>query len=593
MPSYVEELALRWRRNPDEQATVALCDAVRGSEHTALMLEVGNHARDKLAASVPALVAAARMFMRALRHAEAQSLLVRAGRLAPREGVIYRILGEVLLRRGDAERAEKVFERAVAFGIRDSATLLWLERARVFKPMHVNAGTRAVAVEVERTSPAARDSYLPGDAFSDVDTSLRDAPTQPRGEAPTQPHGDAPTQPRGEVPPPTTRGVAPPVPLAARSAAPRPTAPRETPPPGAGLKGDPALPLVSGFAAARDAMDATTVVPRSHGFSARGTGGPYAAKTWDRPTPMGLGPPPPAVHAHTPPLEGSVGLDLAGAVPSYRMPAAAAPSAPSVGIAPRASNAIPQFSSHAAGAAPEASPPPLHPFFVATRPVDVPKVTPNRRGAYSVEAGVGAGVNGTTRETGARVPSPKELLEALALVGVFEPQGAQATPLHWDKATPRRRWRSGIFLVFMMLAMASGAYGIFRHVEEKRRLAHGTAERMLAQIDGELHAGKAAALSDTEKTFSQVFDLESRSPRAALLWLRERALAGLLKGGRDVAFEDAIARAHEVGIPESSYAFAQVASSLFQGDTAGAASLLPRFDGPSEKDAFYQLFAGQ
>ena len=53
-----------------------------------------------------------------------------------------------------------------------------------------------------------------------------------------------------------------------------------------------------------------------------------------------------------------------------------------------------------------------------------------------------------------------------------------------------------------------------------------------------------------------------------------------------------MARAKDVGVPEEKYAFARVASFLFQGDTAGAAAVLPRWDGPAAGDAWYQLVAG-
>ena len=69
-------------------------------------------------------------------------------------------------------------------------------------------------------------------------------------------------------------------------------------------------------------------------------------------------------------------------------------------------------------------------------------------------------------------------------------------------------------------------------------------------------------------------------------------MVGLVKTGEDVAFEDAMARAKEVGVPEEKYAFAHVASFLFQGDTAGAAGVLPHWDGPAATDAWYQLVAG-
>jgi hypothetical protein len=95
-----------------------------------------------------------------------------------------------------------------------------------------------------------------------------------------------------------------------------------------------------------------------------------------------------------------------------------------------------------------------------------------------------------------------------------------------------------------------------------------------------------------QQELAQALQFESRSPRAALDWTIDRAMVGLLKTGEDVAFEDAMARAKEVGVPEEKYAFAHVASFLFQGDTAGAAGVLPRWDAPATADVWYQLVAG-
>jgi hypothetical protein len=69
-------------------------------------------------------------------------------------------------------------------------------------------------------------------------------------------------------------------------------------------------------------------------------------------------------------------------------------------------------------------------------------------------------------------------------------------------------------------------------------------------------------------------------------------MMGLVKNGADVAFEDAMGRAKEVGVPEAKYAFARVASFLFQGDTAGAAAVLPRWEAAAGGDAWYQMMAG-
>src|SRR5689334_18898723 len=110
----IEDLYARWQQNPDIAETMALCEALRGARRPDLVEIVGSHAARQ--ADVGALLAAARMYTDSGRLDDAQAALLAAGRIAPRDGDVYRWLGEVLLRRGDAERAEKVLEKAVQFG---------------------------------------------------------------------------------------------------------------------------------------------------------------------------------------------------------------------------------------------------------------------------------------------------------------------------------------------------------------------------------------------------------------------------------------------------------------------------------------------
>src|SRR5262245_39525133 len=153
MTDAVDELYTRWKENPlDAAVTLALCDALRGSGRLPLIQLVGEATMRDHAQNVAALVATARMYMEAQRLQDAQSVLVAAGKLAPRDATVYRWLGEVLVRRGDAERAEKVLERAVQFGATDTDTRLWMERARVFRPMQTKGGARAVAAEIAKTA---------------------------------------------------------------------------------------------------------------------------------------------------------------------------------------------------------------------------------------------------------------------------------------------------------------------------------------------------------------------------------------------------------------------------------------------------------
>jgi hypothetical protein len=148
MPDPIDDLSQRWKRNPDAAATIALCEALRHTSRPTLVQQVGQIATQKHGSQVPVLLAVARMYLDSQRLSDAQSVLVAAGKVAPREGGVYRWLGEVLLRRGDAERAEKVLERAAQLGSNEPDTALWLERARVFKVVQAKAGTRAVAMEI-------------------------------------------------------------------------------------------------------------------------------------------------------------------------------------------------------------------------------------------------------------------------------------------------------------------------------------------------------------------------------------------------------------------------------------------------------------
>src|SRR5882672_3867223 len=148
MADPIDELVQRWKQNPSPATTVALCDALRVSPRGPLVQQVGEFATQRHGGDVPVLVSVARMYMETQRLADAQTVLVAAGKQAPRDGDVYRWLGEVLLRRGDADRAEKVLERATQLGSRDPEARVWLDRARQFRPMQAKAGVRAVAAEI-------------------------------------------------------------------------------------------------------------------------------------------------------------------------------------------------------------------------------------------------------------------------------------------------------------------------------------------------------------------------------------------------------------------------------------------------------------
>lgn len=111
MEAPIDELVSRWRDNPTPTMTVALCEALRGSS-SSLVEQVGQFATQRHSSDVAVLVSVARMYLDSNHFAEAQTVLVTAGKQAPHDGDIYRWLGETLLRRGDADRAEKEIGRA-------------------------------------------------------------------------------------------------------------------------------------------------------------------------------------------------------------------------------------------------------------------------------------------------------------------------------------------------------------------------------------------------------------------------------------------------------------------------------------------------
>ncbi len=498
MGSDIEELSQRWKEAPGAETTVALCNAMRGPVHATLIQQVGDFARSNLGSNVPVLISVARMYMSAQRLSEAQGTLVTAGKLAPRDGAVYRVLGECLLRRGDADRAEKVLERAIHFGATDPESRLWLERSRVFKPMQAKAGNRAVAAEIERTAPAdaaptnGGGMRAPMESFPDQPTAVKERPAVAKAA----------------LPPPGAKPLRPPAKAPAVSGPPViPMSTGESQPSGAR----------AGLGARMSTQEPPVADPKKRSHYSKDADTASIARAA---LPLVDG-------ADRPVDENSVSFDLGAPPPGDSRPAANA----------------------------------------------------NSSGPYRGKS------NKAT-------PDARDVLDALALAGVFEPPTGVPALLQWDKPNLKQRRRTAIALIVMTVMAAGSMIGIFSYVHKKRAAQHLAAETTLARVEDQLHAAKLSSIAPMEADFSQVFEIDSRSPRAAIDWLRERALVGLLNGGKDIAFEDGTNRAVEVGIKEENFSFAQLGGFLFQGDTAGGAALLPRFDQASANDAWYQLLAG-
>ncbi|HTQ45513.1 MAG TPA: tetratricopeptide repeat protein [Polyangiaceae bacterium] len=519
MAEPIDELVQRWKQNPSPATTIALCDALRVNPRAPLVQQVGEFATQRHGTDVPVLVAVARMYMEAHRFGDAQAVLVAAGKQAPRDGNIYRWLGEVLLRRGDAERAEKVLERAIQLGARDPDAQLWMERARVFRPMQAKAGTRAVATEVAHAT--AKPVRPPFDSMSDSTTAVH---VRPPGAEDDDDGDEEPTR-MGRQPP--AAGKAPSV----RPPKPLPAAGTPAPEPLMAAKAQPLFP--------RDVETA------ARSFETPGLAFDQSAATAVRaPSPDASGESATAVRAPNPSASGEIEISVQAAIPA-------------------------------------APPAPRRPAF-DNLPVPAPSNGASARGAAHRPA-----------ESPMMVPHPRDVLDALSLAGVFEPPTERTGgAAMWTAANQGPKRKGMPVLIAGMVVFLAASVGVYFFFRDKRNKEHAAAEAILANVETQLHAGKLDAIPDMEQQLTQAFNLESRSPRAALDWARERVVVGLVKGGADVAFEGAMARAKEVEVPEEKYAFARVASFLFQNDTAGAAAVLPRWDGPAGIDPWYELVAG-
>ncbi len=545
----IDDLYARWQRNPDAAETTALCDALRGGHRPDLVDIVGSHASRQL--DVRALLAAARMYIGSSRLDDAQSVLLAAGRLAPRDGEVYRWLGEVLLRRGDAERAEKVFEKALQFGV-DAGARSLLERARALVPLQRTSGMAAVSQSFARASaperPAPRAEPLP---------DVKGLPTMGRQGSrrlvPAESDEDVETQVRknDDVRAAIEAALAPiaaaPMPAAGRPASVKPP-PLAAPPPSA-----PPPPLAPPrFArnmppmAAPDDLVFTTPT-RGLGFDVQ-----------------------PKPQTRESDLEPIDLLSDVGPLPSapHTRPHASASTA-AFGSGPGADSSLPLAAARPVGGSLPRREPPVNPLLLEALARPSPQLG------------------------GAPIPEPRDVLDALQIAGVYEPDGAIAPQAFtWAKPERARRLFGLVTLIGLAVVLVGIGTGTYFYVIDKRAKQHLEAEQLLAKVDADLQAGDTKLLEPAEKTISKSFELESRSPHAALTWLRERALVGLLKGGGDVAFEDGAQRAKTVGIEEKKIAFAYVASFLFQGDTAGAAATIAKWDSAAQDDAWFQLLAG-
>ncbi len=485
----LDEMLAKWRDNPDAGTTLALCTYLGTSRREDLIREVGSTAEAWHKGDAQVMLAIGRMYLDSALLQEAQAALVVAGKLSQADPSPYRYLGEVLLRRGDATRAEKVLSRALQIGGAEADTRMWHDRAVVYVALQTRVGMRAVADEIGRTIP--KRMSIPPPTLG-LEEGERPAPRAPQNVAPRIP---PPPKLVSSMPPPL-----PPAPMPAfRSIEPSdgdiPTGRFDVPDAGG---------------PSRDAL--ATIVTPAAGHS-------------------GL-PPPPSVPP--PPFR---------AGPRF--------GAPSPNRSPLASSL------------PVALPPP---------------VGPRSRNGHAAP----------TEFDDSAHPAAETVLEHLARVGVYERGGG--SPPAWTAPTRARQRGTWFFATLITLAGAAG-YGAFSYVRHLRLERMATARRMEAQVTRQLETGNLDNLRRTDAELSQVFDLDSRSKTAAILWLRNRVLSVLVLPGQSQGIESGLARCTTLGIDDARTAFGRIGSFLSEGDLAGAAAVLSKWDEKSKDDPFYHLVA--
>jgi predicted Zn-dependent protease len=571
------------------------------------------------------MLAVGRMYLEAEMLQEAQTSLVTAGKADARDPRAFRFLGEVLLRRGDAARADKVLARALQLGASGDDVELWQERAVVYSALQKRVGPEAVAAEVARSMP--RHQSVPPPPVSDPLPSFeQEALTRPRNEPP-QPAPAAPGRAAVAVSrKPTLLGLndaGPPLPRfgsapggsedpirisdseledasgVGRSPLVAPAG--GLPPPPLGASSDVAAQLANsflggsagkaapaaakpnlkatqlgGFRAPAGAAAATAAKPAAAKPAATATAKPATGRPLTAAKPATARPQEPlsfedAVTVITPPPF------QAQLMPEAVPPPAAAPRKPSLPPPPApapfaASAPLPSFEHRSEpdlAFAATALPAPQAPRVPSAPP------PPPRPLQYSQS---GDPMN----------PAPAVVLDHLARVGLYEPGGGAAPA--WERP-PRQKSRGAVFMLVatvLIAAAGGGAYAYSRKLKAARALE---ADTLNAQVDKLLKSGNPSELKSTDERLTRSFELDSRSQRAGRLWLQNRVLNALLVAGETRGIDASVYRGREVGLPEKDLLAGKIASFLVEGDVAGGAAMLVNGDKHSAQDPYYQLAA--
>lgn len=577
----LDELVARWRKNPDPESTLALCAHLGTSDRAELMREVANTAEAWHRENHSVMLSVGRMYLDAGLLAEAQAALVQAGKLEPNHATAYRFLGEVLLRRGDAVRAEKTLARAIRMGESDADTRLWHERSVLYAPLQKRQSMSAVADEVARTAPLH--SSIPAPALSPFDrlessgnttrTARRSrpplAPARPAGRRRSQ----APGVPRrrGSTPPPAgaahaTKSAPLDTLMMGRSPLPVPMLQEPEHPPSPFVPSESHAPRPTRTAAGARGAAAT----KSAG---KGTAAVRLAPE-KRPRP---------------PHEQLLRSATEAASRDLRAAADTQPdSEPLPGDVFNGTFSADEQPDTVDAALDALAPMPEEPPVVASAPAEA-VAAPPVPAPVSIHAPTAAGVSSAPASSGAAMLSAETVLSELARVGLYE-KDSSVLPA-WEAAprpAPRRVW----VMVGALVAAAALGVGGYRYALSVQNERLAEAQVLGMRLASALDSGNPSQLRASEADFQRLFELDSRGRDAAFLWLENRVLQTLLETPPSSGIESALQRARTVGIEETKLIFARLASSLAAGDLPGAGATIAEWDARAKSEPYYQLLAG-
>lgn len=590
--SALDELLRHWRSNPDADATIALCSFLGTSSREELIREVAASAETWHAEDGSVMLAVGRMYLDAALLSEAQGALVAASKASGRDAKPFRYLGEVLLRRGDAVRAEKVLARALQFSPNDPEAGLWHDRSVVYSALQTRIGVEAVAAEVLRAMPKRNSIPAPTMAGLSHKPFGNEAPTKPRSQNPFSNPADALVEEalpsfesedplrvsesdlleesspritaRAKVGRATTLGMGPPGPKLPPVAPAKAVAARPNPlisklgavsAPATAKPAAPsrAAPLVSArpIASRAEAEALPRPLRAPDNFEevvTMITPAPFIAPSWPE-APLVVHSPLPA-----PAMPPSSTLSSADLTPALETPTR-------IALAVAETMAAPSF----------ASPPP---FEQSSAPQPS-----NRYAARAPMVSYGD----------AGLPEAGLVLQHLSRVGVYEPGGG--APPAWE--TPKRPKTRGVWTIsvaiVLIAAAGAGSYAYSKKVRAERE-QHALA--LNDEVKKLLETGQVADLRKTDQKLNEAFELDSLSQQAARLWLQNRVLYEILTAEEVRGIDSAVHRGKTVNLPEKDTAFGRIASFMAEGDLAGGAAILPRWDSASARDPYYQLAAG-